>query len=210
MKSIDLLESTVEEKDIVEVFLDNNELKLAYQMAKKAEIGGKSRFRSYSDRRSNLTIDQFIGVGLGELAGNKHFFSVKDYYKSRIKKNEDPYSGDNGSDTLGYKIDYKASHAKNPNLLNYNLVVRPNELHSGFVYVLILIRSYGLTPKYLCIGETKPKIYLIGWANYEMLKDKQVTSGIFGPKNGNGGAHVIPANKLLKITDLVEIPKLSG
>ena len=116
------LKETVELQDIVEVFLDNDELKLAYQMAKKAEIGGESRIRDDDDRQSNLAIDQFIGVGLGELAGNKHFFSVKDYHNSRIKKNENPYSGDNGSDTLGYKIDYKASHAKNPNLLNYNLV----------------------------------------------------------------------------------------
>lgn len=208
MKNIDCLENTVEQQDIVEVFLDNDELKLAYQMAKKAEIGGKSRFRNDNDRQANLTIDQFIGVGLGELAGNKHFFSVKDYYNSRIKKNENPYSGDNGSDTLGYKIDYKASHAKNPNLLNYNLVVRPKELHSGFVYILILIRSHGLSPQSLITGETKPKIYLMGWADYEMLKDKQVTSGIFGPKNGNGGAHVIQANKLLKIKDLTTIPQI--
>lgn len=201
-----ILTSTISTSDIVEVSLNDNEIKLAYQMAKKAELGGASSFRTSSNRASNLTIDQFVGVGLGELAGNKYFFTVKHYYQSRMKKNENPYSGDNGTDTLGYKIDYKASHAKKSDLLSYNLLVRPNELHDGFVYVLILIKSYGLSPKELCLGSKKPSVYLIGWADYEMLKDKQAQSGIFGPRNGNGGAHVVPAKNLYKIKDLVDIP----
>ena len=202
------MENSVGHQDIVEVFLNSDELNLAYEMAKGAEIGGKSRFRNDNDRQLNLTIDQFIGVGLGELAGNKHFFTVKDYYDSRTKKNENPYSGDNGSDTLGYRIDYKASHAKNPNLLNYNLAVRPKELHHGFVYILILIKSYGLPPQSLITGEIKPKIYLMGWADYDMLKDKQATSGIFGPTSSSDGAYVIQVHKLLKIKDLTTIPKI--
>ena len=202
------MENSVGQQDIVEVFLNSDELNLAYEMAKGAEIGGKSRFRNDNDRQLNLTIDQFIGVGLGELAGNKHFFTVKDYYDSRTKKNENPYSGDNGSDTLGYRIDYKASHAKNPNLLNYNLAVRPKELHHGFVYILILIKSYGLPPQSLITGEIKPKIYLMGWADYDMLKDKQATSGIFGPTSSSDVAYVIPVHKLLKIKDLTTIPKI--
>lgn len=202
------MENSVGQQDIVEVFLNSDELNLAYEMAKLAEIGGKSRFRNDDDRQLNLTIDQFIGVGLGELAGSKHFFTVKDYYDCRSKKNENPYSGDNGYDTLGYKIDYKTSNAKNPNLLNYNLAVRPKELHYGFVYILILVKSYGLSPQSLITGETKPKIYLMGWADYDMLKDKQATSGIFGPTSSSDGAYVIPAHKLLKIKDLTTIPKI--
>jgi len=200
------LDSEVTMGDVVAVNLNSNELKLAYQMAKAAEIGGTSSFRKKSERDRTLSTDQFIGVGLGELAGNKHFFSVKHYYQSRSSKNERPLEGDGGSDTLGYMIDYKASHAKKDDLLSYNLVVRPNERHTGFVYVLVLVKTHGLEPKQLVLGNKPPQVFLIGWASDNMLDGNQRSYGVFGPKNGNGGAFVIPAKKLNKIKDLVVIP----
>jgi hypothetical protein len=173
-------------------------------MAKKAEIGGVSRLRCGKERTANLSIDQFVGVGLGELAGNKHFFTVKDYYQSRASKNENPHLGDNGCDTLGFRIDYKASQAKKNDLLSYNLLVRPHERHEGYVYVLILVKTFCLTPAELVKGPQHPETYLIGWARDEMLPAEPVKSGIFS------GAYRIAAADLNPIDDLKEIPKLES
>jgi hypothetical protein len=198
-------------KDIVKVNLSSLELELAFIMARQAEIGGASHIREANDRICNLSVDQFIGVGLGELAGNKHFFSINDYFNSRAEKNKNPYVGDNGCDTLGYKINYKTSKLKQGlDPMRYNLVVRPAERHSGFVYVQILVDAKGKqTPQELVFGETTPDVYLMGWVYDHELDGRQVNYGIFGPRNGKPGAFVIPVTELHPVSQLVgNVPML--
>lgn len=196
------LESQVTLADVVQIDFIPNEVKLAYQMAKLAMIGGTSRIYEGDDRRRYLEMNQFLGVGIGELAGNKHFFTVKDYYQSRKKKNENPLAGDNGCDTLGYRLDYKASAITRPDILNYNLVVRPKERHEGFAYVLVLVETHGRTPLELATGPLYPVAHLMGWASDDMLEGRQHHRGIFGPTKHDGGAFVIPVRELRKMKDL--------
>jgi len=178
-------------KDIVRVRLTEGEVELARRMAAAAEIGGKSNFREPGERAAVLSVDQFVGVGLGELACNKYFFSVDAYVQSREARNARPKDGDGGSDSPGWKIDYKTSLARKRNLLSYNLVVRPRERHDGFVYVLALVREED-------IESPMPEVNLIGWATDEMLDGRVVSDGVFA------GAFVMPASMLGKIGELKE------
>jgi hypothetical protein len=177
--------------DIVRVRLTEDEVALARRMAAAAEIGGKSNFREPGERASVLSADQFVGVGLGELACNKYFFSVDAYAQSREARNASPKDGDGGSDSPGWKIDYKTSLARKRNLLSYNLVVRPRERHDGFIYVLALVREEE-------IDSPTPEVNLIGWATDEMLDGRMVSDGVFA------GAFVMPASRLGKIGQLKE------
>lgn len=188
--------------DIVQVNLTNDELKIAYDFAKAAELGGVSRVRGFQERIDNLKLDQFIGVGIGELAGNKYFFTVNDYTTSRTEKNKNPHSGDLGSDTPGFRIDYKTSRAKKAALLEYNLAVRPHERHPENIYVLILVWTYGRSPEEMVASHPKPIVYLIGWAKDSDLPRDSEQDGIFGPINNQGGAFLIPAIHLRPIKDL--------
>lgn len=159
------------------------------RMAEPAMIGGGSHIRSGGDRTANLAMDQYVGVGIGELAGNKYLFSVDAYIANRKARNANPTFGDGGSDTLGYKIDYKTSHARKSDLLSYNLVVRPRERHTGFVYVLGLVRAERL-------ADPNTAAYLIGYATDDMLDNRMAKCGIFS------GAYVIPAKELLPMAEL--------
>jgi hypothetical protein len=175
--------------DVVPVSLTPAEVSLAKTMSRAAELGGQSSVRSSGARNRHLAIDQYVGVGLGELAGNKYFFDVALYRKSREIRNAKPRQGDGGSDSPGWKIDYRTSIAKKQSLLSYNLVVRPQERHKGFVYVLLLVRDSHLRSYW-------PTVHLIGWASDDMLDGTERDYGVFD------GAYVLPATSLKKIADL--------
>ena len=188
----------IEQSDIVEVPLTLEDLNLAYFYAKSAEIGGRSSIRSAEDRKANLSIDQFVGVGIGELVGNKYFFTIEHYKKNRDARNRKRFSGDKGSDTPGYLIDFKGSNAKNnPNLLTYRLAVRPCERHKGCIYVLVLAKFWEQTPEEIITGiGYPPKVYLVGWAYENQLPTETEGKGIFA------GAFTMGAFELNTIADL--------
>lgn len=98
---------------------------------------------------SQYKADQVTGQ-YGELALHKLFYDNDDdsglhyYLKQREIRNANKYEGDSGSDLwaeedLGFKLDSKTStmrRSKNP--LDYNLIVRPRDLHDNTVYILML------------------------------------------------------------------------
>lgn len=199
--------------DIVQIHLTDEELKLGYGFAKRAEIGGRSLFRESEDRKKNLEWDQFRGIAIGELAGNKHFFSVEKYVETRQYRDLNPHTGDDGCDTIGYKIDYKTSELVKDDILSFNLPVRPHDRREGHLYVLILTKAKHtwLTQEELVYGPIKPEVYIVGWATDSMLDGHQCTSGVFGPNEREDGAFLLPIRKLYKIKDLTvdKIPVVS-
>lgn len=188
----------VNRNDVIELPITQEELELAMAMSSKSEIGGESRIREKQDRMNNLRIDQFIGTGLGELAGNKYFFSVDHYVRTREERNKNPFSGDNGSDTDGYRINYKTSRLRlHSDYMNYKLAVRSHERYKDLSYVLVAVQTYNITDvNALVFGPIKPKVYLVGWATDQMLDGNQETNGLFG------GAFCLYPDQLLKVKDL--------
>jgi hypothetical protein len=184
--------------DIVLVQLTPDERRFAQCYGKRAELGGASKFRSEQKRKELMSIDQFIGVGLGELAGNKHFFKTFYYYLGRDYRDKHHRNGDGGCDTPGYKIDYKTSRGVTSHLLSYHLAVRPAEWHEDHTYVFILVDTFGVTDVDQLVRTGAFGIYLVGWATTEMLPTETATSGTFK------GAYILRANQLQPIGSLTK------
>lgn len=106
--------------------------------ARRAELGGKSQIRG-SDRRQTLAADQFTAQA-GEaalsilLTGN-----IALYERTRARREQSPFSGDGGSDLIGYPIDVKTSRARYGWQRLYHLWIRPPEYHADTVYYFALM-----------------------------------------------------------------------
>jgi hypothetical protein len=183
----------ITKKDLIKYSVGKEEAKLAYDYSRQAMIGGQSNIRGQEERQANLSMDQFIGVGLGELVGNTFFYSLDHYVQTREEKNTNPRCGDDGCDTLGWKIDYKTSWAKKANFLGYNLLVREKERHADHVYVLQLVWTFDLGPHAMTFGQRQPEVYLVGWATDAMLPKETKIGGPFD------GAYCLPATELYPI-----------
>ena len=172
--------------DIVPYALTDQELELCSINAKKAAINGYSHIRSQSDRTLHLEQDQLIGQ-IGEYVGHMILYnSCKGYLQSRALANANPYCGDNGTDVIGQRVDFKTSRLSEKGLpiRRHNLVVRPHEKHEQTTYILILVDI------------TKLLAYVVGYAYTSDLPTQVNQGGIFK------GAFVMPAYLLQPITQL--------
>lgn len=156
-------------------------LRTAQHHGRLAQIGGRSEvFPDHEERMDRLAMDQVVGQ-LGQMAlaiwKDGHLGA---YHEQRAIADADPTSGDGGSDIVGCNVDVKASLMRaSPDPMAYRLAVRPAEMHSGWVYVLALVRPM-LT-----------HVELVGWATSEDLERVEPTTD--GPFSG---ARCIPAPSL--------------
>jgi hypothetical protein len=173
----------VKDQPALTYMLTPDEEALVRENAKAAEIGGVSRIhRDADDRAERLSEDQLIGQ-IGPLVFCKHQFGTIEPYKvSRFYANLYPTKGDGGFDIPRCRIDVKTSLMRaSPDPLDYKLLVRPHERHTGCVYVLVMVET--LTPTI--------KAHICGWATDEMLPREPKTEGPFA------GAYLLPASQLL-------------
>ena len=174
---------TVTEADILNFTLNEQQMAVIIAMAKKAAIGGTSQIRGEEDRRNKLLQDQVVGQ-IGQYVGSLWLYGSSDpYMQSRWQANQNPTIGDGGSDILGSNIDFKTSAARKTDrpLLNYNLLVRPRELHENWVYILILVSA---------LTKQQAQAHMIGWASDKMLPGEPQRQGVFA------GAHALTASQL--------------
>jgi hypothetical protein len=176
-------------KAIQVVTLDSSTVEECKDNARKACLGGRSAVRG-SDRLRELMVDQLVGQ-FGQAALSLYQTgSLQAYREARATANADPLRGDGGCDLPGLATDIKTSLMRSQrDLLAYNLLVRPRELHQGHTYILGLVRnpewSGGSFRELREVG-----VVLIGWATAEMLASRLEMGGLFA------GAHVIPAEEL--------------
>lgn len=173
-------------KDIQLLIIPDQDTSLIISNAKKAEIGGVSRIRK-GDRLACISEDQLVGQISTYCASLFLTGSTEGYIKARDKANSNPFIGDGGVDIYGLdNVDVKGSlmrYSENP--LNYRLLVREEERHSNWIYIL------GLVPKkrpYQC--------YLVGWAKDSDLPKETYNGDIRSLR----GAFVIEAKHLRPLT----------
>lgn len=168
---------------MITVELSKYDLNLAQHHATKAQLGGVSRVRAAEDRQATLVQDQLVGQ-LGTLALTKYLYGTTERYLfSRYYQNKTPHEGDGGEDLPGTNVDVKTSvmrYGQDP--VQYNLCVRPREVHQGWVYVLALV------PKDF---ESNRVVHLMGWASVDDLPLKPAADGPLA------GAFVVPASSLV-------------
>lgn len=158
--------------------VDEDSWKRIEKNAEAAWIDGKSHVRG-SDRSAKGLEDQLVGQ-IGEWALAKFCGQTETYFSRREEINRNPYSGDGGTDLLGFAVDVKTSlmrASRSP--LKYNLAVRPGERHPGTIYVLGLVDSL-----------SSRKVWLVGCCEEQNLPDEANKQGVFA------GAYVVPATKL--------------
>jgi len=176
---------TVERKNIITKRLNSLELNLIREMAERAQIGGYSQIHLDEEKRKqSLAMDQFIGQ-IGNYIGAKILDGTpfpKEYYISRMYANRHPNEGDGGSDIPGTNIDFKTSLMRGElDPMSYRLIVRPNERHNDWIYVLVLVE-----PQNISIFDWKTAVvHIVGWATDDMLLTIE-TEGIFR------GAYILP------------------
>ena len=175
--------------------LGHGHLRLARKHAAKSALGGTSHVRPDTDaRQDNLGVDQLTGH-LGNLALSLYWYgTTHPYVMGRTLQDKFPTVGDGGSDLPGLNVDVKTSLIRKPDptLQDYNLIVRPRELHPGTVYVLCLIERQEYPPdNAACLA------HLMGWADARTLENAGVASyGTFA------GAFTIPAMQLTPLPPL--------
>lgn len=167
--------------------LSQKDLSYIRRMSSKAELGGKSHIRT-TDRLPSLTEDQLIGQ-IGQFVVTRYMFGTPEKWAiNRWFINQNPSYGDAGYDIPGLNLDVKTSlmrASKDP--MSYNLLVRPKERHSGWVYYLVLVGE---------IQDELLPVHLIGWAKDEDLPATPAKDGKFK------GAYVLPAKSLVPLPPL--------
>lgn len=167
----------------VDILVSGGAFRLCQRIARHAEIGGRSRISAGEERAEYLSEDQLVGQ-LGTYAAVVQLCgSARPYVRAREIANADPTRGDGGSDVPGTNLDVKTSLARVPGREpeDYYLIVRPAEMHRGWVYVLALVVS--LFGHYAVVS-------LVGWAATEDFPGAPVYGGEFS------GAYVLPGRKL--------------
>ena len=173
---------------LIPIQITADELDICQRNGRLAEIGGRSQIRS-DDRTRKLSEDQLVGQ-VSNLALAKFLYDndrgMEEYIAIRQIANANPTRGDGGRDLIGLDIDIKGSLIRNKAkpLLEYNLLVRPEERHPNFVYVLGLVL------------EDWSGVVLSGWTYETSLPRSTETYGIFA------GAFVVPAINLNAMREL--------
>lgn len=144
--------------------------------ANNACIGGVSRVRT-QDRQPRLAEDQLVGQ-LGEFALSRFLGNEEAYFERRSLRDLNPRIGDSGSDFSDLPIDVKTSRmrrSQDPG--KYNLLVRPDERHSDWLYVAAFAER-NLEPPV--------KVVLAGWISESLLPDETAADPRFE------GAYALP------------------
>lgn len=186
----------IEATDIVQVTLNEDEVALCRSYARDAEIGGRSNIRGREDRDANLSLDNVVGQ-YGTLAFACWLLpdcGVDAYVVTREAQNENPTQGDGGIDLLGIELDVKTSVCRgNQPLREYNLLVRPNEYHRNWLYLLGLIPHR--TPEWTWKTVT---VLLMGWCKTKDLPQPGLDTRF-------GDARALVAEKLRPLPELGEV-----
>ena len=121
--------------------LDDDVLKRIAENVRLACIGGVSRVREGFERKSSVLGDQIVGQFTTYYGSIALTGSPEGYFAAREKANANPHDGDGGMDIEGLaNVDVKGSlMRRSQDPLTYRLLVRPEERHDGWVYVLALI-----------------------------------------------------------------------
>lgn len=155
-------------RPIIEVELDDDQVRLVTAHAWMAKVGGRSVIRGDA-RKETLHIDQQVGqIGtLGYLLYKYGDDGRKIYDEMRRKQNMNPRKGDGGNDVPGERTDVKASlwRHRTRSLWTHNLCVRPHERHKDWRYVMAMV------------PESLAKVWLLGWRSDESLPPTTVESG---------------------------------
>lgn len=128
--------------------------------AQEARLGGRSNiFENHSKRMELIKENQLTGqignVGLHMLIF-KEEYCIELYKKSREPFRINKYAGDNGMDIIDTHIDIKNSFMRGSrNVQHYNLIVRPKEFYSDWVYVSALTDV---------MNDKIMTVHIIGWA----------------------------------------------
>lgn len=170
--------------DICHVGLLPWEMAVVQAKAKEWDFPGHSNVRQGIERAATLAGDALTGM-LGQYAGQKHFFgaaALEKFLVSRWHADKHKFESDGGSDIDCANVDFKTSLRRSSGkpLLDYNLVVRPREMHAGWVYVLIVLDM---------LAGDRASAHLLGWARDDMFPPPAI-DGIFA------GAHVLPSRVL--------------
>lgn len=145
------------------IYLSLEQVDIARLYALDMEIGGQSNIRADSEARQRLLREDQFTSALGELALSVYITGSHDaYVETRNARNQDKYTGDNGSDLLGHNIDMKTSRMRRGIHFMYNLWVRPREYKEETIYYL------GLVPE-----NRDDIVYLAGWAYGTQLRQGQ-------------------------------------
>lgn len=178
---------------IVKMRFTQDQLELGYRKAKSCPVSGHSSVREDGAvRDAHKPVDLYVGT-MGELAGNLHFFTLEHFLEKRKQSEANKYKSDGGSDTLGYKIDYKARNCRSYSPVDFWFGVRPRERHAGNTYVHICIQTFDLSPEQLTFGNVKPIAYIIGWTTDDIVEERglRFPDGPWGPRNGEEAAYVL-------------------
>ena len=170
--------------NICSTFLRPWEMGIVKAKAEEWDYPGRSNVREPGDRVGNLATDSLVGM-IGQYAGTKHLLGAVAFDKFLVNRwhaAKHKFEGDGGHDIDCANIDFKTSLRRNENkpLLDYNLVVRPEELYAGWVYVLIIVDLF---------EQDNASVHIVGWATDAMFPPP-AAAGIFK------GAHVLPAREL--------------
>lgn len=156
------------------------------QMAKAAELNGRSHIRQPGDRQEKLSQDNMIGQ-VADAAFHVYLMGHgMEWKRKRWYQNHYPWQGDGGSDVPPSNIDVKGSlrHGGLP-FDAYRLAVRPAELHADTVYVLAIVE------------QDYSWCHFLGWASTAMLPADVESDGTFA------GAYILQASKLYPLPPIV-------
>jgi hypothetical protein len=170
-------------RDIKEIHVKDADVDRVIDNARQAQLGGKSHIRDRDARQSSLSEDQLVGqiatyCGAVAITGD-----ATGYFHARDKANANPHMGDGGVDVMGLdNVDIKGSMMRRSlNPFDYRLLVRPQERHDGWIYVLALVPP------------SRPYMaFVIGW-----LDDVNLPPEVYnGPIKALHGTHAVNATRL--------------
>lgn len=170
--------------NVCSTFVRPWEMSMLKAEARGWDFPGHSNVRGSEDRAANLRDDALTGM-IGQYVGTKFLFgavALDKFLVNRWHAGQHKFESDGGHDIDCANIDFKTSLRRKESkpLLEYNLVVRPEELYAGWVYILIIVDMF---------KQDNASAHIIGWATDAMFPPP-ATSGIFK------GAHVLPAREL--------------
>ncbi len=140
-------------------------------------IGGmKSQIHDDQTRKERMRTDQAVGqVATCAVAQYLHGHTST-YFTTRFHRNQNPNSSDNGYDLGCANLDVKGGFMRywtDPR--KYGLLVRPYEVHEGWVYIHCLLQHDTENPDDWI--DVHPTITLTGWATAEELPSTPIAEG---------------------------------
>jgi hypothetical protein len=165
---------------MIVVKLAARELAVCRPRAKSSTLAGRSSVYANKEERERARAENQLVAQFGNLALCKHLFGQMEghvaYQRVRHLADLDPTRGDEGEDVFGLRVDVKATRvrSRSKHYLDYNLLVRPREFHSGVSYVLALVETYigahlDVDAEPDMAAWTHATCFLMGWHTAEEL-----------------------------------------